>query len=271
MNLNNYLCISLLFLFLSVCTNVDGGQNIADDKSIDDEKESNEPSIQFPNDLVINAPSKDPDIQWYISNFFRGTGQWELETTDLSELQGGMYEVSQYPNQEPTEAHKEAVSQLYEASYDAVVRNGWLNKEKALSDGFEKMFGDPVHFVNKEYVFDGETLNPDKPEVLMYYRTQEGDFLMGVMFLAIGQRGPQVAGPLSKWHYHIDRGMCYERRVLPIGRTNDGGWCEVGIPSTRSPEMLHVWLFDHPDGRFATRMGLSAELLKMGIEQIRDL
>ena len=274
MNLNNYLCISLLFLFLSGFTSTAYGQNIAEDKNSDDKKESNEPSIQFPNDLVINAPSKDPDTQWYISDFAMRVEQWELETSDLRELKLGMYELSQYPNQEPTEAHKEAAGQLFKASFDAVARNGWLNQEKALSDGFEKMFGDPVHFVNKEYVFDGETLNPDKPEVLMYYRTQEGDFLMGVMFLAIGQagqRGPQVAGPLSKWHYHIDRGMCYERAVLPIGRTKDGGSCEVGIPSTRSPEMLHVWLFDHPGGRFATSMGLSAELLKMGIEQIRDL
>ncbi len=151
------------------------------------------------------------------------------------------------------------------------MRHGWLSKEKGLSDGYEKMYGDPVHFVNKEYVFDGETLNPDKPEVLMYYKTEEGDFLMGVRFIAVGQRGPQVAGPLSKWHYHIDRRMCYERGVLPIGRIEEGGSCEAGFPNIRSPEMLHVWFFDHPDGRFATRMGLSEEQLKTGIKQGLDL
>ena len=128
-----------------------------------------------------------------------------------------------------------------------------------------------VHFVNKEYVFDGETLNPDKPEVLMYYKTNEGDFLMGVMFLAVGQRGPQVAGPLSKWHYHIDRRMCYEQDVLPIDRREEGGTCEKGTPNIRSSEMLHLWFFDHPEGRFATRMGLTEELLRFGIEQVREL
>jgi len=35
--------------------------------------------------------------------------------------------------------------------------------------------------------------------------------------------------------------------------------------------MLHVWFFDHPDGRFATRMRLSEEQLKTGIKQVLDL
>jgi hypothetical protein len=26
--------------------------------------------------------------------------------------------------------------------------------------------------------------------------------------------------------------------------------------------MMHVWFIDHPDGRFATSMGLSEEMLK---------
>jgi hypothetical protein len=182
-----------------------------------------------------------------------------------------MYELTQYPNVKATRAHQDAADGFIKESFDAVVRHGWLSKEKGLGDGYEQMYGDPVHFVNKEYVFDGETLNPDKPEVLMYYKTEEGDILMGVMFIAVGQRGLQAAGPLTKWHFHIDRGMCYERGVMPIGRYEEGGSCAAGFPNTRSPEMLHVWLFDHPDGRFATRMGLSEEQLKIGIKQILDL
>jgi hypothetical protein len=260
MNMTNYLFIALLFLFLSGCTNTD-----------DDDKESDEPSIMIPNYLVINAPSKNPDMQWYVSDFFKRVEEWELETTDYGDRKMGMYELTQFPNQEATQVHKDAADKLIRDSFDTVVRNGWLSKEKGLSDGYEKMFGDPVHFVNIEYVFDGETLNPDKPEVLMYYKTKEGDFLMGIMFLAIGQRGPQVAGPLSKWHYHIDRRMCYERGVLPIGGIDESGSCEAGFPNIRSPEMLHVWFFDHSDGRFATRMGLSKEQLEAGVKQVLEL
>ena len=259
MKATSYSFIALLLLYLSGCT------------STDDDKESNESTVMFPNYLAINAPSRDSNRQWYVSDFFRRVEQWEPETTDYSDLKMGMYELTQYPNQEATQSQKEAADKFVQDSFDAAVRHGWFSKEKGLSDGYEKMFGDPVHFVNKEYVFDGETLNPEKPEVLMYYRTKEGDFLLGVMFLAIGQRGPQVAGPLSKWHFHIDRRMCYERGVLPIGTVNEEGNCEAGFPNVRSPEMLHVWFFDHPQGRYATTMGLSEALLDAGIKQVSDL
>ncbi|MDH3440036.1 MAG: hypothetical protein OEM63_04745 [Gammaproteobacteria bacterium] len=256
----NYLFVALLLLSLSGCTKTE------------DDKESNDAPVMFPNYLIINAPSKDPDKQWYISDFFRRVEQWELETSiNLNELKLGMYELTQYPNQAASQAHKDAAEKLVNDSFDAAVRYGWFSKEKGLSDGYESMYGDPVHFVNIEYVFDGETLNPAKPEVLMYYNTKEGDFLMGVMFLAIGQRGPQVAGPLSKWHYHIDRRMCYEQGVLPIGSKNDEGSCEAGFPNIRSPEMLHVWFFDHPEGKFATKMGLSEQTLDFGMKQVREL
>ena len=251
---------ALLFLVVSGCTGTD------------EDKKSSEQTVMFPNYLIINAPSKDPDMQWYISDFANRVERWEPETSiDLNDLKLGMYELTQYPKQEATQANKDAADKLVKDSFDAVVRHGWVSKEKALSDGYEKMYGDPVHFVNKEYVFDGETLNPDKPEVLMYYKTKAGDFLMGAMFLAIGQRGPQVAGPLSEWHFHIDPRMCYEQGVLPIDTIDEKGSCGAGFRNIRSPEMLHVWFFDHPDGRFATSMGLSEELLNFGIKQIVEL
>ena len=260
MNMVNYLVTALLILFLSGCTGAD------------EDKDSTEPAVTSPDTSVSSAPPKVPERPWYVSDFFKRVEQWELESTiDLNNLKHGMYELSQYPNQEATQAHVAAADKLVKDSFDAAVRYGWFSKDKGLSDGFEKMYGDPVHFVNKEYVFDDEILNPDKPEVLMYYKTDQGDFLMGVMFIASEQRGPQVAGPLSKWHYHIDRRMCYERGVLPIGRIEEGGTCETGTPRIRSPEMLHVWFFDHPEGKLATRMGLSEELLKTGVRQVLEL
>lgn len=210
-------------------------------------------------------------MPWYISSYFDRPKQWKFEaSTNNYSLKLGMYELTQYPYQGPTQAQEESANKLIQDSFDVVERNGWFNKEKALSDGYEKMYGDPVHFVNIDYVFDGETLNPEKPEVLMFYKTREGDFLMGIMFLAIGERGPQIAGPLTVWHYHIDRRMCYERGVLPIDTIEDGKSCGKGSPNIRSPEMLHLWFFDHPDGRFATTMGLTEEVLNFGIKQISE-
>ena len=257
-----------LALGLSGCTKSEAP---AEAESAADQRVSNQPTLMIPNYLVINAPSSDPDEQWYVSDFFRRVEQWEPETTNYWDLELGMYELTQYPNQPPTEAHLNAANKLVSDSIDVAIRNGWFDKEKGLADGYESMFGDPVHFVNVDYVFDGETLNPEKPEVLMYYDTPEGVFLMGTMFLAIGERGPQIAGPLSKWHYHIDRGMCYERGVLPIGRVQDDGSCVEGFHNIRSPEMLHVWFFDHTEGMFATKMGLSNALMITGVQQIRQI
>ena len=236
-----------------------------------DDKESNGASYKIPDYKIINAQSKNSSMQWYVSDYFKKVEQWELESTDISTLQHGMYELTQYPNKRATQSQKEAGDAFIKATTDSIVRHGWFSKKKGLSDGYEQMYGDPVHYVNKAYVFDGETLNPDKPEVLMYYKKEEREFLMGVMFIAAGQRGPQVAGPLSKWHYHIEPRFCYERGVLPIGKYKAGGSCKEGFPNTRSPEMLHVWIFDHADGRFATRMGLSEKQLRFGIRQVLNL
>ncbi len=223
----------------------------------------------YPNYLVINAPSGDPDDQWYVSDFFTRDRLWEPEHTNYNSLRMSMYELSQYPNQPPTEAQQRAADKLVQDSFDAAVENGWFDQEKGFADGFEKMFGDPVHFVKKEWIYDGITLDPEKPETLMYYQTDEGIFLMGIMYLAIGERGTQPGGPLTVWHYHIDRGMCYELGVLPIGRRLQNGECQVGMHDIRSPEMLHVWFFDHPMGKFATQMGLPQDILNDGVQQIK--
>ncbi|MGE4615940.1 MAG: hypothetical protein AAEJ43_02830 [Gammaproteobacteria bacterium] len=50
--------------------------------------------------------------------------------------------------------------------------------------------------------------------------------------------------------------------LLVIGAPGEDGACAHGFPNHRTPEMLHVWLLDHPQGRFATRMELPPETLK---------
>jgi hypothetical protein len=263
--MNRILCLLVTFsLFLSAC-----GKREEPPESVGTvEFES---TVTFPNYLIINAPPSDPALQWYVNDFHRRVDLWEPETTNYTEFQAGMYELSQFPNQAPTQAQEEAARKLVDDSFAIALRNGWFDKEKGLADGYEKMYGDPVHYVNVEYVFDGETLNIEKPEVLMYYKSPQGDYLMGIMFLAIGERGPQVGGPLTVWHYHIDRTMCYEQGVLPIATLDKDNVCAAGFHNIRSPEMLHLWFFDHPDGRFATTMGLTENTLKFGIEQIDAL
>ena len=88
--------------------------------------------------------------------------------------------------------------------------------------------------------------------------------LVGYMFYVAraDERGAQLGGPLTVWHYHVwSRARCFVRDVLPVGLAGPAGGCERGDVRFRSPEMLHVWLVDHPKGPFATSMNLDPILL----------
>ena len=75
--------------------------------------------------------------------------------------------------------------------------------------------------------------------------------------------GPQVGGRLTNWHFHVwSKPRCFVRGLHAVDIPNRHGDCKIGEPLSRSPEMLHVWLLDHPDGRFATTMWLTREQLE---------
>lgn len=124
--------------------------------------------------------------------------------------------------------------------------------EAAEEEGYERVErggpGEPVHFVNMKYALDGETLDPQRPESLVYRAGPDGGMerLLGVMYLAPAGRGPAI-GEIARWHTHDD--LCYDVRTGGIS-SRDGGCPEGTIPGEKV-EMMHVWLFDHPDGPFA--------------------
>jgi hypothetical protein len=166
-----------------------------------------------------------------------------------------IWEVSLYPpGAEPTTEERDAAKRLVERSYEIATRNRWFDFGKARADGF--VLSSQSHYVNEKYVFDDAVLDPERPEFLMFYDTPEGKKFTGYMFLineALG-RGPQIAGSLTLWHYHIFSDyLCFERGLIIVGLT-ESGKCVRGFPQRRSPEMLHVWLIDHPAGQFSSQM-----------------
>jgi len=202
------------------------------------------------------------------------TGPWvgESEFPELSAKSPLMAirEVTQYaPGTEPTPEQAKAAQELVESCYESAIRNGWTDYDTGLADGFEQPPRDPRHFRNKEFLLDNEILDPDRPEVLMYYPTVEGKMeLVGFMFMASSrsQQGPQVGGPLTVWHYHIWRKkQCVDRGVISLGFVDADAKCEKGVGNHRSLEMMHVWLIDHPHGSFATPMDLPQNLVEEGL------
>jgi hypothetical protein len=109
-----------------------------------------------------------------------------------------------------------------------------------------------VHYLNTSYNRDGRILDPERPESLIYLQlTDKSWMLVGAMYRmpAIDQPGPPVGGALTAWHAHNNLCTANGRVVAVV--TN--GACAKGAQST-TPEMLHVWLVENPDGVFSDDM-----------------
>ena len=109
-----------------------------------------------------------------------------------------------------------------------------------------------VHYLHAGYTRDGRILDPERPESLIYLHMTDGSWkLVGVMYRmpSPDQPGPRVGGALTAWHAHDNLSTANGRVVA----TTTTGSCARGTLS-RTPEMLHVWLVDNPDGVFSDDM-----------------
>ncbi len=204
-------------------------------------------------------------------------GPWQPESNVTETPPDGpaqiIWEVSYYPDQLPTEEQKAAATELRERSILAAQANGWFDYKTAVKDGFQRQWNDENHYYKWEYVTDDRVLDPEYPEYLMFYETDEGQVLAGFMFVTGEQmeQGPQPGGPLTVWHYHLaSHPHCFRGGLIPLGHP-EGGQCMEGVLSTRTPEMVHVWFIEHPEGRFATRMKLEPEMLRQALEEAKGM
>lgn len=182
-------------------------------------------------------------------------------------------EVNRFPERDATPDEQRAADDLVQRALRAAKERGWFDFARGSRDGFELMFSDNLHYAKTEYILDGRVLDPEHPEMLLYYDTGRGKKLAGVMFLVNrdAERGPQIAGPLTPWHYHVwSHNRCLLNRLPLVGDPRPDGRCAVGDTWNRTPEMLHVWFLDHPDGPFATDMALSPELIRQLAERKED-
>lgn len=108
----------------------------------------------------------------------------------------------------------------------------------------------PAHYANRTYGRDGQYLDPVRPRALVYYRMPDGKtVLLGAMFVAPKGQGPRPGGPLTDWHVHDN--LCLTAAGT-VALATGPGQCPAGSFFVGSAiEMMHVWIFDHPDGPFA--------------------
>jgi hypothetical protein len=167
-----------------------------------------------------------------------------------------------------TAAEKAAAQLLLEQTKIGTQR--FLELQAAITDGYRAVTPPDqpiVHYVNPAYITSGDTLNPERPESLIYGTSAKGPILLAAMYIAhrIGQAGPDIGGPLTLWHAHSN--LCFNSRTNIIDSFTDAaGNCPAGSFNSGTPEMLHVWVVDNPNGPFSTDMNPAAlvKLLQAG-------
>jgi hypothetical protein len=143
------------------------------------------------------------------------------------------------------------------ADYNVAVAEGW----RSIGDeatGYE-------HFVNFRYFDDGNLLDSNKPESIVYKVYGDKRILVSAMYMAEGEPDldaaelTEFAGPLFQWHVHTD--LCWtirNGRPAVAGVTNENGSCPPGsIAGLVKKPMVHVWIVPHPCGPFAAVEGLA--------------
>ena len=163
----------------------------------------------------------------------------------------------------PTAAELQAATKLYVDTKAAVARYAGL--EVALAAGYVPM--EPpnieiVHYVNPSYMVAADVLDPHHVQSLIYYNGKHGRTLIGAMYImpSRGMDGPQIGGPLTVWHQHSN--ICFDNTTgIAVAFVHSGedfdtkaGSCPRGSTNKTTPQMLHVWLIDNPDGPFASTM-----------------
>lgn len=165
---------------------------------------------------------------------------------------------------QPTSTQLEAAAQLVSETKAAVAK--YANLQTAIAAGYKPMEppnGEIVHYVNPVYMADQYILDPNHVQSLIYYNGKQGTLLIGAMYImpTRAEDGPDIGGPLTVWHQHSN--ICFDN-VTGIAvafvhsgaedTTDKSGACPRGSSLKVTPQMLHVWLIDNPDGPFASTM-----------------
>lgn len=191
----------------------------------------------------------------------------------------------QYPDVEAASDGQRAAAQtLLDRTRETAGRFAAVESAEAAGYGVRKAVGrrrartgKPVpfpHAGNKEHKRDGRSLDPARPESLIYGRRPDGELaLVGVLYvMPKGEPGPEIGGTITRWHAHT---KCVEasdgpgrRRAKPSPRgkvkPSSDGSCPEGREAREGPAMMHVWLTGDLRTAFARRAPKQALAERLG-------
>jgi hypothetical protein len=155
------------------------------------------------------------------------------------------------PDVPPTPEQRAAAAKLAADTKAGIAK--YEDVSKAIADGYRPSTapnGSTVHYMNWAYVHDGRTLDPTRPEALVYANTKHGIVLLGAMYMMSkpGQKGPEPGGSLTDWHVHAN--ICFGAGASITGLLSPFDTCPAGSLNAPTAAMLHVWTIPNPTGYF---------------------
>ncbi len=151
----------------------------------------------------------------------------------------------------------------------------WADATVAEAAGFRTIgdgFTGHEHLINEAFLDDDVTLDPDRPESLVYDTTGGGRRLVAAMYML--KRGtplgevPDFGGDLVQWHTHEN--LCYSPEGFVQGVTDAQGNCKPGQVKPVPTPMVHVWVESHRCGPFAALEGVAGGRIPDGEERLCD-
>lgn len=181
-----------------------------------------------------------------------GAAVWasDLAHPDAQHAHAGA--VLQSTNNIPTSEQQAAAAQLYEETLIAI--EPYRDWRAAWAAGYRPGGSQTMpstHWMNNAYVKRGYVMDPQHPQGLVYANTRHGPVLLGAMYQMphLGQFGPDPGGPLTAWHEH--QNICFAALGFEFSLMTPFSTCPLGAIDISAAPMLHVWIVDNPQGRFA--------------------
>jgi len=151
----------------------------------------------------------------------------------------------------PNAAQRQAAVDLTNRTVAAVARYRSLAVAKA--DGYVPITPSGlrvVHYIKPAYVGDGDLLDPQRVQSLVYANTSGGAVLVAAMYtMGIDQVDavpPMPGGCLTQWHRHTN--LCFSQASGAVVGVTHRGACVPGSVHRVTQPMIHVWLAPVPGG-----------------------